>query len=93
MGNPSPIGQSVWDTSLSAPSTRADIVCTGETPLPGRLGRPDYAVHLNRLLGGAICVMPRIARVVVPGQVFGRRSPYLCNFYTIKVYVPRLAAD
>jgi hypothetical protein len=28
------------------------VVCTGETPLPGRLGRPDYAVHLNKLLAG-----------------------------------------
>jgi len=30
------------------------VVCTGETPLPGRLGRPDYAVHLNRLLTGYV---------------------------------------
>ncbi len=30
------------------------VVCTGETPLPGRLGRPDYAVHLNQLLGGYV---------------------------------------
>jgi len=26
------------------------IVCTGETPLPGRLGRPDFAVHREGLL-------------------------------------------
>ncbi|MBN1844730.1 MAG: transposase [Sedimentisphaerales bacterium] len=31
-----------------------NLVCTGETPLPGRLGRPDYAVHLNRLLAGYV---------------------------------------
>ncbi|MBI3090512.1 MAG: N-6 DNA methylase [Candidatus Tectomicrobia bacterium] len=31
-----------------------NVVCTGETPLPGRLGRPDYAVHLNRLLVGYV---------------------------------------
>jgi len=31
-----------------------DVVCTGETPLPGRLGRPDYAIHLNRLLAGYV---------------------------------------
>lgn len=31
-----------------------DIVCTGETPLPERLGRPDYAVHLDRLLAGYV---------------------------------------
>ena len=30
------------------------VVCTGETPLPGRLGRPDYAVHLNHLLAGYV---------------------------------------
>ncbi|MFW6286760.1 MAG: hypothetical protein ACOC29_02340 [Candidatus Sumerlaeota bacterium] len=29
-------------------------VCTGETPLPDRLGRPDYAVHLNQLLAGYV---------------------------------------
>ncbi len=28
------------------------VVCTGETRLPGRLGKPDYAIHLNRLLTG-----------------------------------------
>ena len=31
-----------------------DVVCTGETPLPDRLGRPDYAVHLNKLLAGYV---------------------------------------
>jgi len=31
-----------------------NVVCTGETPLPGRLGRPDYAVHLNKLLAGYV---------------------------------------
>ena len=31
-----------------------NVVCTGETPLPGRLGRPDYAVHLNGLLAGYV---------------------------------------
>ena len=30
------------------------VVCTGETPLPDRLGRPDYAVHLNQLLAGYV---------------------------------------
>ena len=28
-----------------------NVVCTGETPLPGR---PDYAVHLNQLLAGYV---------------------------------------
>jgi len=31
-----------------------NAVCTGETPLPDRLGRPDYAVHLNKLLAGYV---------------------------------------
>jgi len=30
------------------------IVCTGETPLPDRLGRPDYAIHVNNLLAGYV---------------------------------------
>ncbi len=29
-----------------------NLVCTGETKLPGCLGKPDYAVHLNKLLAG-----------------------------------------
>jgi hypothetical protein len=31
-----------------------DVVCTGETPLPDRLGRPDFAVHVNDLLAGFV---------------------------------------
>ena len=30
------------------------VVCTGETPLPDRLGRPDFAVHRNRVLAGYV---------------------------------------
>ena len=30
------------------------VVCTGAAPLPGRLGRPDYAVHRNGLLAGYV---------------------------------------
>lgn len=30
------------------------VVCTGETKLPNRLGKPDYAVHVNRLLAGYV---------------------------------------
>ena len=29
-----------------------NIVCTGETLLRGGIGRPDYAVHINKLLAG-----------------------------------------
>jgi hypothetical protein len=28
------------------------LICTGNTRLPGRLGIPDYAIHINRLLVG-----------------------------------------
>jgi hypothetical protein len=41
--------------NLMADAARAlgwSVVCTGETKLPGRLGKPDYAVHLNKLLAG-----------------------------------------
>ncbi len=31
-----------------------NIVCTGETPLPDRLGRPDFAILKNRLLEGYV---------------------------------------
>src|SRR5680860_1644854 len=31
-----------------------DVVCTGETALPDRLGRPDYAIHANHLLAGYV---------------------------------------
>ena len=40
-----------------APAAQAlgwSVGCTGETPLPDRLGRPDYAVHLNQLLAGYV---------------------------------------
>ena len=31
-----------------------NVVCTGETPLPSQLGRPDYAVHRNGMLVGYV---------------------------------------
>jgi len=31
-----------------------NVVCTGETRLPGRAGRPDYAVHLSKMLVGYV---------------------------------------
>ncbi len=31
-----------------------DVVCTGETRLPNRLGKPDYAVHSGRILIGYV---------------------------------------
>jgi len=30
------------------------VVSTGETPLPGSVGRPDYAIHINKLLAGYV---------------------------------------
>jgi hypothetical protein len=30
------------------------IVCTGETRLPGRIGKPDFAVHVPKLLAGYV---------------------------------------
>jgi hypothetical protein len=33
---------------------RWKIVCTGETLLPGRRGKPDFAIELNRLLAGYV---------------------------------------
>lgn len=31
-----------------------NVVCTGESRLPNRLGKPDYAVHVNGLLAGYV---------------------------------------
>ena len=31
---------------------KGHVVCTGETRLPGRLGKPDYAIHAAKLLAG-----------------------------------------
>ncbi len=31
-----------------------EIICTGETKLAGRLGKPDYAVHVSHLLAGYV---------------------------------------
>ncbi len=38
----------------AATALGSEVVCTGETPLPDRLGRPDYAVHLAKLLAGYV---------------------------------------
>lgn len=37
-----------------ASQQRISVECTGETPLPGRLGKPDYAIHARRLLAGYV---------------------------------------
>ena len=40
--------------TIAAEALGWDVVCTGETPLPDHLGRPDYAVHRNQLLAGYV---------------------------------------
>lgn len=37
-----------------SPILGVKVVCTGETPLLDRLGKPDYAVHVNNLLAGYV---------------------------------------
>ena len=48
--------RSPFETFLAAAAQTWDwnVVCTGETRLPDRIGRPDYAVHLNELLAGYV---------------------------------------
>lgn len=38
----------------TARAVAQDVVCTGETRLPGRLGKPDYAIHSRHLLSGYV---------------------------------------
>ena len=38
----------------AAAALHGNVVCTGETPLPDRLGRPDYAVHRKGTLVGYV---------------------------------------
>ncbi len=35
-------------------ATARQVVCTGETRLPGRLGKPDYAIHTPKILAGYV---------------------------------------
>ena len=35
-----------------------NVVCTGEAPLPDRLGRPNYAIHRSGLLAGYVELNP-----------------------------------
>lgn len=53
-GEPEEQLRAPFDALLQAVGAAAgkDIVCVGETPLPGRLGKPDYAVHSGGLLAG-----------------------------------------
>ncbi|MBN2208556.1 MAG: N-6 DNA methylase [Candidatus Coatesbacteria bacterium] len=38
----------------AGPALGFSVVCTGEAKLPGRLGKPDYAVHAHGLLAGFV---------------------------------------
>ncbi len=55
-GEPEDQVRAPFENLMAEVATMLDcnVVCTGETPLPGRLGRPDYAIHLNRLLAGYV---------------------------------------
>ena len=58
------------------------VVCTGETPLPGRLGRPDYAVHLNSLLGGYV-ELKAVGTGVTSSRFTGRNREQFKRFSAI----------
>ena len=38
----------------AGPALGGNVACKGETPLADRLGKPDYAVHVNGLLAGFV---------------------------------------
>jgi hypothetical protein len=58
------------------------VVCTGETPLPDRLGRPDYAIHLNKLLAGYVELKaPGVG--VVPARFKGHNRNQFKRFSAI----------
>ncbi len=44
--------------TAAADALDLDVVCTGETPLPDRLGRPDFAIQRNGLLAGYVELKP-----------------------------------
>ena len=63
-------------------SLGCDIVCTGKAPLPDRLGRPDYAIHLNQLLAGYVELKaPGIG--ADNGQFRGRNSEQFNRFSSV----------
>ena len=55
-GEPEDQLRAPFETFMQSAAEALDwnVVCTGETPLPDRLGRPDYAVHRNGLLVGYV---------------------------------------
>ena len=56
LGEPEDQLRAPFETFMSnvAAALGWEVVCTGETPLPERLGRPDYAVHKSKLLAGYV---------------------------------------
>ena len=55
-GEPEEQLRTPFENLMSAPGAAwgLPVVCTGEAPLPDRLGRPDFAVHNNGLLAGYV---------------------------------------
>ena len=55
-GEPEDQLRAPFETFMQSAAEALDwnVVCTGETPLPDRLGRLDYAVHRNGLLVGYV---------------------------------------
>ncbi len=60
LGEPEEQLRTPFENFIDAAADALDwnVVCTGETPLPDRLGRPDFAVHLNGLLAGYVELKP-----------------------------------
>ena len=58
------------------------VICTGETGLPDRLGKPDYAVHLHGLLAGYVELKaPGVG--AEPGRYSGHNSDQWGRFKSI----------
>lgn len=59
-----------------------NVVCTGETPLPDRLGRPDFAIHRDSLLAGYVELKaPGVG--VSPQRFVGRNRAQFDRFQAI----------
>ncbi|MCY3903230.1 MAG: N-6 DNA methylase [Caldilineaceae bacterium] len=60
LGEPEEQLRTPFENFIAAAAAALDwnVVCTGETPLPDRIGRPDFAVHRNGLLAGYVELKP-----------------------------------
>ena len=59
-----------------------DLVCTGETRLPNRLGKPDYAVHSGRILIGYV-ELKAPGTGATTSRFTGRNAEQWKRFYAI----------